>query len=80
LRRPLHHDHGLLEHDELGPGRHLEDGGDLEQERQEPRHRDLVGAPVVDRFADGADRLGEILDRMMRRHVAGFEMHLATRW
>ena len=31
---------------------------------------------VVDRLADGADRLREVLDRMMRRHVAGLEMHL----
>ena len=31
---------------------------------------------VVDRLADGADRLREALDRMVRRHVAGLEMHL----
>ena len=30
---------------------------------------------VVDRLADRADRLREALDRMMRRHVAGLEMH-----
>jgi hypothetical protein len=30
----------------------------------------------VDRLADGADRLREALDRVLRRHVAGLEMHL----
>ena len=29
----------------------------------------------MDRLADGADRLREVLDRMVRRHVAGLEMH-----
>ena len=72
----LHHDHGLLQHDELDAGRHVEERRDLEEKRQQLRHGDLVGAPVVDRLADGADRLREILHRMMRRHVAGLEMHL----
>src|SRR5262249_34106123 len=31
---------------------------------------------IVDRLADGADRLREAFDRMMPRHVAGLEMHL----
>ena len=75
----LDHHHGLLQHDELGAGRHVEQRRDLEQQRQQLRHRDLVGAAVVDRLADGADRLREILDRMMRRHVAGLEMHLRRR-
>ena len=78
-RHAFDHHHGLLQHDELGPRRHVEEGGDLEQQRQQLRHRDLVGAAVVDRLADGADRLREILDRMMRRHVAGLEMDLARR-
>ena len=73
---PFDHHHGLLQHHEFDAGRHVEQGRDLEQKRQQLRHRDLVGAPVVDRLADGADRLREILDRMMRRHVAGLEMHL----
>ncbi len=29
----------------------------------------------MDRFADGADGLREILDRVMARHIAGLEMH-----
>ena len=29
----------------------------------------------MDRLADGADRLREILDRMARRHIARLEMH-----
>jgi hypothetical protein len=29
----------------------------------------------VQRLADGAQRLRELLDRMFRRHIAGFEMH-----
>ena len=40
------------------------------------RHRDVFGGAVVDRLADGADRLREALDRMMPRHIAGLEMHL----
>ena len=50
--------------------------GDLEEQGQDLGHRDLVGALVVDRLADGADRLGEILDRVMAGHIAGLEMHL----
>ena len=30
----------------------------------------------MDRLTDGADRLGEIRNRMMPRHVAGLEVHL----
>ncbi len=49
--------------------------GDLEQQRQQPRHRDFLRGAIVDRLADGADRLREIVDRVMRRHIAGLEMH-----
>jgi hypothetical protein len=55
---------------------HIEHPGDLEQQHQQLRHRDFVGGTAVDRLADGADRLREILHRVMRRHIAGFEMHL----
>ena len=65
-RHAFDHHHGLLQHDELGAGRHVEQRRDLEQQRQQLRHRDLVGAAVVDRLADGANRLREILDRVMR--------------
>ena len=75
-RDTLDHHHGLLQHDQLGARRHVEQAGDLEQQGQHLRHRDLVGAPVVDRLADGADRLSEIGDRVMRRDIAGLEMHL----
>ncbi len=75
----LDHHHGLLQHDEFRARRHVEHAGDLEEQRQHLRHRDLVGALVVDRLADGADRLGEIGDVVMRRHIAGLEMHLGTR-
>ena len=78
-RHPFDHHHGLLQHHQFDPGRHVEQGRDLEQKRQQLRHRDFVGAAIVDRLADGADRLREILHRMMRRHVAGLEMHPATR-
>ena len=43
--------------------------------RQQLRHRNVFGRAAVDRLADGADRLRERFDRMMRRHVAGLEMH-----
>jgi hypothetical protein len=39
------------------------------------RHRNIFGGAIMDRLADGADRLREIVDRMLRRHIAGFEMH-----
>ena len=58
------------------PRAHVEQAGHLEQQREQLRHRNVFGGAVVDRLADGADGLGEILDRMMRRHIAGFEMHL----
>ena len=32
----------------------------------------------MDRFADGADGLGEILHRVMSRHVTGLEMHFGN--
>jgi len=57
-------------------GLHVEQSGDLEEKRQQLRHRDFLGGAVVDRLADGADGLREILHRVMARHVAGLEMHL----
>ena len=75
-RHAFDHHHGLLQQQQLRPRPHVEQAGDLEQQRQQLRHRDFVGGAVVDRLADGADRLREALDRMMRRHVAGLEMHL----
>ena len=75
-RHALDHHHGLLQQQQLGPRAHVEQAGDLEQQHQQLRHRDVFGGAVVDRLADGADRLREIVDRMLRRHVAGLEMHL----
>ena len=75
-RHALDHHHGLLQQQQLRPRAHVEQAGDLEQQHQQLRHRDFVGGAVVDRLADGADRLREALDRMVRRHVAGLEMHL----
>ena len=40
------------------------------------RHRDLLGRAPVDRLADRPQRLREHFHRMVRRHVAGPEMHL----
>ena len=75
-RDAFHHDHGLLQQQQFRPRAHVEQAGDLEQQRQQLGHRDVFGGAVVDRLADGADRLREALDRMMPRHVAGVEMHL----
>ena len=50
--------------------------GDFEQERQQLRHRDLIGGAGMDRFADRAERLGEIFDPIGVRHVACLEMDL----
>ena len=74
-RDAFDHHHGLLQQDQFGTGAHVEQAGDLEQQGQQLRHRDFFGGAVVDRLADGADGLREILDRMMRRHIAGLEMH-----
>ena len=74
-RHALDHHHGLLQQHQFGPRPHVEQAGDLEQQRQQLRHRDFFGGAIVDRLADGADRLREILDRMMGRHIAGLEMH-----
>ena len=75
-RDALDHHHGLLQQQQLRPRAHVEQAGDLEQQHQQLRHRDFVGGAVVDRLADGADRLREVIDRMMPRHIAGLEMHL----
>ncbi len=75
-RHAFHHDHGLLQQHQLGARLHVEEAGDLEQQRQQARHRDLVGGARVDRLADGADRLRKILDAVHVRHVARLEMHL----
>ena len=58
-RHALDHDHGLLQQDQFGPRLHVEQLGDLEQQRQQLGHRDGLGRLAVDRLADGADRLGE---------------------
>ncbi len=72
----FNHHHGLLQQHQFDPCLHVEQRGDLEEEGQEFRHRDLVGGARMDRFADGPDGLREILDLMDARHVAGLEMHL----
>ena len=68
------HDHGFLEHDEFGAGAHIEQAGNLEEEGEEFRHGNLVGRALVDRLANGADGLGEIIDRMAGGDVTRFEM------
>ena len=73
-RHALDRDHGLLQQDQLGPQMHVEQGGDLEQLAQQPAHRHLGRRPADHRLADRAQGLGEGLDRMVRRHVAGLEM------
>ena len=69
-------DHGLLQQHQLGPQPHLEQGGDLEQLGQQPAHGDLAGRPAEHRLADRAQGLGEGVDIVVARHIAGVEMHL----
>ena len=69
------HHHGLLQHQEFRPGAHVEQAGHFEQKREQLRHRDVFGGTIVDRLADRPDRLSEAFNRMMRRYVAGLEMH-----
>ena len=59
-----------------GPRLHVEDVGVGKELAQEIGHGDLVGRAPVDRLADGAERLREHLDGMVRRHVTRPEMHL----
>jgi hypothetical protein len=58
---------------------HLEQGGDLEQLGQQPAHRHLAGVATEHRLADRAQGLGEGVDVVMGRHIAGVEMDRATR-
>ena len=51
----------------------------FEQQHQKHGHRDLFGSAIVDRLADGANRLREALDRMMARHVTGWLNDEASR-
>ena len=70
-------DHGLLQKQQLWLGLHVELRSDLEQLRQQTRHRNLVRGPIHDRFANGADSLREDCRIMLAWHVAGLEMDLA---
>ena len=70
------HDHSLLQEQKLGSGAHVEQPSDLEQQREQLRHRDLFRGAVVDRFANRTDCLGKAFDRMLPRHVPGLEVHL----
>ncbi len=67
--------HAFLQEQKLGLRLHLELLGHLEELRQEPGERDLVERQAQDRLGDGARGLGEGVDRLVRRHVAGAEMH-----
>ncbi len=72
----LDQDHSLLQQQQLRLRLHLKLLGHLEQLRQEPAERNLAHRPAEDRLADGARRLGESVERLVARHVAGLEMHL----
>ncbi len=74
----LDDDHCFLEHHQFDSGGHFEQGSNFEQERQDFRHRDLIGGAGVDRFADSPESLGEIFDPICVRHVAGLEMNLGN--
>ena len=74
-RDTLDDDHALLQQDKLRPRLHVENFGIGEELAQKISHRDLFGGAPLDRLTDGAHRLREFLDAMMRRHVAGFEMN-----
>ena len=75
-RHAFHHHHGLLQQHQLRLGLHVEAARGLEQLPQQPRHRDVAGASAEDRLADGAQGLGEGLDRMLRRHESEIVMQL----
>ena len=55
---------------------HVELLGDFEQLGQKPRHGNLVGGQIHNRFTDGAKGLGKILNTLVGGHIAGVKMHL----
>ena len=68
IERPgdaLDDDHRLLQHDQFGARPHVEQRGDLEQQRQQPAPSRSGRRAGVDRLADRPDRLGEILVAMV---------------
>ncbi len=68
-------DHRLLQHHQFSAGLHVEQRRDFEQQRQQLRHRNLVGGMGVDGLADSADGLRKIIDAMGARHITGFKMY-----
>ena len=50
---------------------------DLEQQSQQLGHGNFVGAARMDRFANGADRLGKVGHPIMRRDISRLEMHFS---
>ncbi len=68
--------HGFLQQHQFGPRLHLEQFGDGEELPQHPRHRDIGGRAAMQRLADRADGEGEIIHRLVVRHIADIEMAL----
>ncbi|MNC98596.1 hypothetical protein D3C83_166120 [compost metagenome] len=54
---------------------HAELAGDVEELEQHARHRNVGRVLAEDRLADRAQRLGEFVHRMVRRHIAGLKMN-----
>ncbi len=75
-RHALDADHGLLQQDQFRAQVHVELGGDLEQLGQQAAHRHFGRRAAQHGLADGAQGLGEAVDVLVRRHVAGLEMDL----
>ena len=64
-----------MQEQQLGPGTHVEKASNLEEKHEQLRHRDLFRSAVMDRLANGADRLRKAGDGMVGRHVPSFKMH-----
>ncbi len=74
-RHAFHNNHGLLKHQKLGAGFHVEKLGHFEQQCQKLGHGNGLCRLAVDRLANGADGLREACHIMRMRNVACLEMH-----
>ena len=68
-------DHRLLEKHEFGPGGHVEQRCDFEQQGQHARHGNLIGRARMDRLSDRANGLRELRYPVNPGHVAGVEVN-----
>src|SRR5690606_40335913 len=77
-RNAFDNNHGLLEHQKLGPGFHIEKLGDFEQERQEASHGYGFCRLTMDRLADCTNSLSESGRVVIGGHVTRLEVNVGN--